>query len=131
MEIAVHGRHVELPSDVRAHAVAKVEHLGKYLHGMERAEVLFSDEKKGHLGDPVACELKLVGHGHVVRAAGVGQKPDAALEMAIGKAAHRLTKLNDRLVARSRPRHKSSKTAANGQRAVDSEELEIEGIEEL
>jgi ribosomal subunit interface protein len=133
MDIAVHGRHVELPSEVREHAVAKVGNLSKYLQGMERAEVLFSEGKKGHLADPVTCELMLVGHGHVVRAIGVGAKPDAALEVAIDKAAHRLTKLKTRLVARSRPRHKISKVAANGNRPneEDEGELEIEGIEEL
>lgn len=122
MEIAVHGRHVELPNDVREHAVAKVEHLGKYLHGMERAEVLFSDGKKGHLGEPVSCEVMLEGHGHVVRAAGVGPKPDAALEVAVDKAAHRLTKLKDKLVKRSKPRHKAPK---------ESVEPKIDGVDEL
>ena len=137
MEIAVHGRHVELPSDVREHAASKVENLGKYLNGMERAEVLFSNGKKGHLGEPVTCELMLEGHGHVVRAVGVGAKPEAALEVAVDKAAHRLTKLNDRLVARSRPRHKVPKALLNGNRPGDDDEpeveieIEIEGIEEL
>ncbi|MGH9297259.1 MAG: hypothetical protein ACRDZP_04710, partial [Acidimicrobiales bacterium] len=96
--------------------------------GMERAEVRFSDGKKGHLGDPVTCDLKIEGHGHVVRAAGVGPKADVALEMAVGRAAHRLTRLKDRLVSRSRPRHASGKEAPLDD---DEPEAEIEGIEEL
>ncbi|MHB8243877.1 MAG: HPF/RaiA family ribosome-associated protein [Acidimicrobiales bacterium] len=133
MEIAVHGRRFELSAEVREHAAEKVEHLGKYLHGMERAEVLFSNGKKGHLGDPVTCELMMEGHGHIVRAAGVGPKPDAALEAAADKAAHRLTKLKDRLVARSRPRHKVSKDVLVDQAGIEGDEAEvdIEGIEEL
>jgi ribosomal subunit interface protein len=111
MDIAVHGRHMELPEDVREHAASKVENLDKYLHGVERCEVLFSDGKKGHLGDPVSCELRLEAHGRVVRAAGLGAKPDAALEVAIDRAAHRLTKMNKKLVGRSRPRHKSAPKA--------------------
>ncbi|HET9093188.1 MAG TPA: ribosome-associated translation inhibitor RaiA [Acidimicrobiales bacterium] len=110
MEIAVHGRHVELPSDVREHAAAKVEHLEKYLRGMERAEVLFSDGKKGHLGDPVSCEVTLEGKGRVVRAVAAGSRPAAALEAAVDKVVHRLTKTKTRLVGRSRPRHKTAKT---------------------
>jgi ribosomal subunit interface protein len=111
MEIDVHGRHVELSSDVRQLAAEKVEHLGKYLHGAERAEVMFTDDRKGHLGVPVTCEVTIKGRGHVVRAAGAGPRPDTALEVALDKAAHRLTKLKTRLVSRSRPRHKPPKGA--------------------
>ncbi len=111
MDIAVRGRHVEVPEKVRQHAESKVEGLDRYLHGMERCEVLFSDGKKGHLGAPVSCELRVVAHGRVVRAAAVGPKPDAALEGAINKAVQRLTKLNKKLVGRSRPRHKTAKPA--------------------
>jgi ribosomal subunit interface protein len=111
MEIDVHGRHVELPSSVRELATSKVEHLGKYFQGVERAEVLFSEDRKGHLGVPVTCELRLEGRGRVVRAAGSGPKPDAALEIALDKAAKRLTKLKTRLVDRSRPRHKAANLA--------------------
>lgn len=112
MEIAVRGRHLELPETVREHALTKVEGLDKYLHGMERCEVLFSDGKKGRAGEPVSCELRLVAGGRVVRTAAVGSKPDAALEGAIDKAAHRLTKINKKLVHRSRPRHKAAKPLA-------------------
>lgn len=111
MEIAVHGRHVELPSSVRDHAVAKVDHLEKYLHGLDRAEVLFSDGKKGHLADPVSCEVTLEGHGVVVRAVGTAAAPDAALEVALDKAAERLRRRKARLVDRSRPRHRNGKAA--------------------
>lgn len=114
MEIAVHGRHVELPSSVRRHAVQKVEHLGKYLHGLDRAEVLFSDGKKGHLSDPVSCEVTVEGHGFVVRAAATAAAPDAALEAALDKTSERLRRLKVRLVDRSRPRHRTSKQALSG-----------------
>jgi ribosomal subunit interface protein len=109
MEIDVHGRHVQLTNDVRSLAEEKVEHLGRYLHGVDRAEVLFSGDRKGHLGAPVTCEVTIEGKGRVVRAAAAGPKPDAALEAAVDKAAHRLTKLKTRLVGRSRPRHKVPK----------------------
>ena len=114
MEIDVHGRHVDLPSDVRELAAAKVELLGKYLHGVDRAEVLFSGDRRGRLGEPVTCELRIESRGQVVRAAGAGAKPDTAFEVALDKAAHRLTKMKDRLVKRSRPRHKAS-ASSNGQ----------------
>ncbi len=134
MEIAVHGRHVVLGDAVRDHAVTKVEHLGKYLQGMERAEVLFTDGKVGHSTEPVSCELMMVGHGHVVRAQGVGHNPDAALEVVVDKAALRLSRLKKRLVSRSRPRHKGSKMSMSGTVPADEADLDegsLEGIEEL
>jgi ribosomal subunit interface protein len=128
MEVTVHGRHVELQGGLRQHATSKVEHLGKYLRGMERAEVLFLDDKRGHLPGSVSCELMLEGHGHVVRAIGAGSKPELALDQALDKAEHRLTKLKDRLVKRSRPRHPNGKATA----VVDAEDDDdFEGIEEL
>lgn len=109
MEIAVHGRHVPLPDAVRQHAAEKAEHLSKYLQGVERAEVLFSDGKKGHFPVPVTCELVMEAKGRVVRTVGVGATPEGALELAADKAAHRLRKTKDRLVSRSRPRHRTAK----------------------
>jgi ribosomal subunit interface protein len=122
VEIAVHGRHVELAPDTRQHAAEKVAQLEKYLRGLERAEVLFSDGKKGHLADPVTCEVSVEGHGHVVRAAGTAEKPEAAFEVAVDKAAMQLIRLKKRLVSRSRPRHKSVKGATP---ASDGETEEI------
>lgn len=121
MDIAVHGRHLELPDDVREHAAAKAGQLEKYLQGMERCEVLFSDGKRGHLGEPVSCEVRLVAGGRVVRAAAVGAKADEALEGAIDKAALRLTRLKKRLVSRSRPRHKVPKPNGASQPATSAE----------
>ncbi len=115
MDIAVHGRRVEVPEQVRHLATSKVEQLGKYLNGMERAELYFSDGKKGRSADPVTCELMMEGHGHVVRAQGAGASPDAALAAAIDKAGLRLARLKRRLVARSRPRHKASRGLGEGE----------------
>ena len=131
MEIAVHGRHVELPEHLRRQAATKVEHLGRYLHGVERAEVLFTDGKRGHLADPVSCELTLVARGRVVRAEGRGSNPDAALERVVDKAALRMTKLKTRLVSRSRPRHKVQKGPEDGRAAGASGETVLGGNEAL
>lgn len=121
MEIAVHGRHVPLPDALREHAAAKAEQLSKYLHGMERAEVLFSDGKKGHFPVPITCELVMEARGRVVRTVGVGSTPEGAFELAADKAALRLKKTKDRLVARSRPTHKSAKEPSGADRAEPEE----------
>ncbi len=106
MDIVVNARRVELPDDLRASAVRKIERLNRFLAGMERAEVSFSDGRPGHLAASVTCEVVVEGHGHIVRASAAGAKPGAALEAALDKAEHRLTRLKEKLVGRSRPRHR-------------------------
>jgi ribosomal subunit interface protein len=113
MEIEVHGSHVQVPDDLRRLAAKKTERLSRYLAGMERAQVSFSDTPVGHLGEPISCEVVLEGHGHVVRAVGVGARPAAALDAAIAKAASRLARLKRKLVGRSRPRHGRGKVTAS------------------
>jgi ribosomal subunit interface protein len=112
MKIEVHGKHVEVPEDLRRSAAKKTERLGRYLAGMERAQVSFSDTPVGRLGEPITCELVLEGHGHVVRAVGVGGRPAVALDAAVDKAALRLARLKRKLVGRSRPRHGKARPAA-------------------
>ncbi|HKH88362.1 MAG TPA: ribosome-associated translation inhibitor RaiA [Acidimicrobiales bacterium] len=136
MEVKVIGRHVEVDDDLRQSATRKTERLSRYLAGMERAEVCFSDTKVGHLGDPVQCEVVLEGHGHVVRASAAGARQSEALDAAVERAALQLTRLKKRLIDRSRPRHANGKpylTPTGIDTASDLAELEdtIEGITEL
>lgn len=112
MEIEVHGSHVPVPDDLRRLAAKKTERLSRYLAGMERAQVSFSNTPSGHLGEPISCEVVLEGHGHVVRAVGVGARPTVALDAAVDKAASRLARLKRKLVGRSRPRHGEAKDSA-------------------
>ena len=112
MEIAVCARHLELSEPVRQRATEKVGRLAKYLHGMERAQILFADGKKGHRAEPITCELTLEARGRTVRVVGAGPKPETAFEAAFDKAEHRLTKVKTRLVGRSRPRHKTAAAQA-------------------
>jgi ribosomal subunit interface protein len=115
MKIEVHGKHVEVPDELRRSAEKKTERLSRYLAGMERAQVTFSDTPVGHLGEPITCEVVLEGHGHVVRAVGVGGRPTVALDAAIDKVALQVARLKRKLVGRSRPRHGRGKPeATNG-----------------
>jgi ribosomal subunit interface protein len=104
MEITVQSRHVEVPEDLRTLAGEKVARLGRYLEGMERAEIRFSAEHNPRISEPAVCEVTLHGHGHVVRAKASGVEPAAALERVVDKVAYRLTCLKKKLVGRSHPR---------------------------
>jgi ribosomal subunit interface protein len=122
MDIEVHARHVEVADDIRKTATRKTERLGRYLAGVERADVFFSTCQSTR-AEAVTCEVVLEGHGHVVRASADSLRPEAALDLAVQKAELRLTKLKTKLVDRSRPRH------ANGKKAADLA-VEDEGASE-
>ncbi|HXY44887.1 MAG TPA: ribosome-associated translation inhibitor RaiA [Acidimicrobiales bacterium] len=112
MEVVVLGRHLEVPDALKQAAARKMDRVSRYLGGMERAEVCFSNTPVGRLGDPVTCEIKLEGHGHVVRAVGAAGRPAAALDAALDKAELQLSRLKGKLVGRSRPRHGNGKRPA-------------------
>lgn len=105
MEIAVHGRHVTIPADLKVMAEDKVGHLGKYLEGMERAEVRFIEERNPRIAEPVGCEVTVAGHGHVVRAKATGPDFATALDKVVDKTANQLSRLKKKLVGRSHPHH--------------------------
>ena len=47
MDIEIHSRHVEIAEEIKFAARRKTERLGRYLTGVERADVFFSDGQPG------------------------------------------------------------------------------------
>jgi putative sigma-54 modulation protein len=127
VEIAVHGRHVEVPKALKKAAEEKIGHLGRYLEGMERAEVRFFEERNPRIAEPVGCEVTVSGHGHVVRARATGQDLAAALDRVVDKVGHRLSRLKSRLVGRSHPHHHTPphNGVAAGKHKGDTVDLEV------
>ncbi len=105
MEITVHTHHLDVPVGVREAAVEKAQHLERFLEGTQRAEIVFSQDHAARDDGYVTCEISVVARGRVVRVRSHGHAANAALEAAIAKETQRLTRMQDRLVQRSRPRH--------------------------
>jgi ribosomal subunit interface protein len=105
MEITVHTRHLDISDQIREAAVDKAQHLERFLDGAQQAQVVFSRDHAARDDGYVTCEVLVVARGRSVRARARGHLAKEALESAMGKAAQRLTRLQDRLVERSRPRH--------------------------
>lgn len=108
MDIAVGGRNVEVSEALRVTVEEKVARLGRFLDGMERAEVRFSEERNPRIPEREACEVTMHGHGHIVRARAVAADPFAAVDRVVDKLEHRMQKLKGKLVARSHPRRHGS-----------------------
>ncbi len=105
MEITVHTRHLDIPTALRESAVEKAQHLERFLEGTQKAEIVFSRDHAARDDGYVTCEISVVAHGRVVRVRSSGHLASTALETAIAKETQRLTRMQDRLVQRSRPRH--------------------------
>jgi TRAP-type C4-dicarboxylate transport system permease small subunit len=67
--------------------------------------VIFSRDHAARDDGYVTCEILVVARGRSVRVRAGGHLAKDALEAAMSKEAARLTRMQDRLVHRSRPRH--------------------------
>jgi putative sigma-54 modulation protein len=97
VDVSVSARHVELTPELRSAAVEKVGRLGRFLEGMDRAEVHLSEERNPRIADKDVCEVTLDGHGHHVRVKAVAASPMAAVDLAIDKLEHKLHRLKTKL----------------------------------
>jgi ribosome-associated translation inhibitor RaiA len=96
---------LEIPDQLREAAVAKAKHLERFLEGSQLAQVIFSRDHAARDDGHVTCEVLVVARGRSVRVRAKAHLAKDALEAAMSKEALRLTRMQDRLVNRSRPRH--------------------------
>jgi putative sigma-54 modulation protein len=127
MDIAIRGRNIEVSEPLRRAVTEKVARQGRYVGGMERAEVLFSEERNPRISEREVCEVTMWGHGHIVRARAAGADPFAALDRVIDKLEHRVEKLKGKLIGRSHPRRHGSLDFGTDRTAADEDEADDGG----
>lgn len=108
MEISIRGLNVEVPDTLRLIVEEKIAKLGRFLEGMEKAEVHFLEEKNPRIAEKEVCEVTMHGHGHIVRARAAAADTMAALDRVVDKLEHRMEKLKGKLLGRSHPRRHGS-----------------------
>jgi putative sigma-54 modulation protein len=129
VEITVSSRHTEVSDLLRESTIDKIGRLGRFVEGMDRAEVHFSEEHTRRVEDKEVCEVTLVGHGHHVRCKVSAPDGFAAVDLAVEKLEHQLHKLKTKLVKRNHNgrRNGAHGTATNGSSAPAalSDDLEV------
>ena len=100
MEITVSARHTDISPALRAAAEEKIGRLSRFLDGMDRAEVHFSEEHNPRIAAKEVCEVSLEGHGPHVRCKVAAADGFAAIDLAVEKLEHQLYKLKSKLVPR-------------------------------
>ena len=128
MQIAISSRKTVVTPRLEEVVHEKVGRLERYLDGMDRAEVHFSEEKNPRLADRKEfCEVTMHGHGHHVRAKVTAPDPFTAIDLAVDKLEHQLTKLKTKLVQRHHGGPKAAK-AANGNGVAVTTTLDDEAM---
>src|SRR4051794_6197575 len=127
VEITVSSRHTEVSELLRESTVDKIGRLGRFLEGMDRAEVHFSEEHTRRVADKEVCEVTLVGHGHHVRCKVTAPDGFAAVDLAVEKLEHQLHKLKTKLVKRNHANgHKTNGNGTNGSNGAAATALDDE-----
>lgn len=121
MEVTVSARHTEVPERLRAAAEEKVGRLGRYVDGMDRAEVHFTTLGNPRIAEGERCEITLEGHGHHVRAKVSAEDGFVAVDKAVAKVEQQLKKLRTKLQRQRRGAGRSGRTLPVGDGTVPSD----------
>lgn len=103
MDITVTGRNVTVSTHVREAVDHKIGGLARILEELDRAEVVFKEEKNPRIEAREFVEVTLEGHGHHVRCKAYGADQLAAVDIAVEKLGKQLRKLKTRLHKRHHP----------------------------
>jgi putative sigma-54 modulation protein len=123
MQVTISHRKAEFSPRLEEVTREKIGRLDKYLDGMERADVRFTEEKNPRLADKrEVCEVTMVGHGHTVRCKVAAPDGFTAVDLAVDKLEHQLHKLKTKLVRRNHGGVKAPR--ANGAAGAAGAEIE-------
>ena len=113
MDIEVRGKNRPVPSHLKSVAQEKVARIAKFTHDAGRVEVDFSESKNPRIADSQLCEITLHLKRHFVKAHAAAPEPESALDLALDKLEHQVSRIKDKRVSRSHPRRRTV-TDVNG-----------------
>lgn len=115
MQVTVSSRHADVSDALRAAATEKIGRLERFLDGITHAEVHFDQHRNPRIADREICEVTLEGQGHVVRCKVAAADSFAAVDVAVDKLEHQLSRLKSKLRGKTATgRRRNGKAANNG-----------------
>lgn len=103
MDVTISGRNVDVSQDVKDAVRSKIGSLDRFVPGLDRAAVVFREEKNPRIAESEQLEATLEGHGHHIRCKVSGVDQMQAVDLAVEKLEKQLRKLKTRVVKRHRP----------------------------
>jgi putative sigma-54 modulation protein len=129
VDVTITGRKVKVSDSVRDAVERKIGTLDRFVSDLDRAEVVFSEEKNPRIAERERVEITLVGHGHQVRAVAAGTDQHQAIDLAVEKLGKQLRKLKTRVARQHRPnlhRDENHHPLASLEYETDDDDLERE-----
>ncbi|HEX7135498.1 MAG TPA: ribosome-associated translation inhibitor RaiA [Iamia sp.] len=114
MDVIVSAQHMEIPEKLRLSAEEKIGKLGRFVEGMDRAEVHFTTHRNPRIAEPELCEVTLEGHGHHVRAKVAAIDGYVAIDKAVAKLEQQLQKLKTKLLRQKKGASKRPAVVPSG-----------------
>jgi ribosomal subunit interface protein len=105
MEILVRGRNVTIEPSVEAESRRKITKLGRLASDIRRVEVEFSEVRNPRVAESLQCEVTIHLTRNFVKAHAAAADARTALDRVVEKATHQLSRVHDKRVHRTRPRH--------------------------
>ncbi len=97
MQVNISSRRTVVSDRLSDLTRSKINRLEKYVPGLERADVHFSEERNPRIAEKETCEVMLEGDGHRVRTKVTATDPYTAIDLAAGKLEHQLHKLKTKM----------------------------------
>lgn len=97
MDVTISSRHTKVSEKLENVTREKIGRLDKYLEGLDRAKVHFSEHHNPRIADKEVLEVSLEGHGHHVRCKVAAPDGYRALDLAVAKLERQLRKLKTKV----------------------------------
>ncbi len=102
MRISVHGRHLDVPDDVRDEAVRKLSRVRRLFDHFTAMDVVFLEEANPRIGERVHCEVVLRAKRTTLTASATGPDALTAIDRVEAKITRQVRKLKTRRVSKPR-----------------------------
>jgi len=121
MDIVVRGKNRPVSSRLDEVAREKVSRIAKFTHDAGRVEVDFAEQQHRRIAESQLCEITVHLKKHFVKAHACAPEPEAALDLAVDKIGHQVSRIKDKRVSRSHPRRRNGGNASGNGNGVGVE----------
>jgi putative sigma-54 modulation protein len=131
MDIVVRGKNRPVSSRLDAVAREKVSRIAKFTHDAGRVEVDFAEQQHRRVAESQLCEITVHLKKHFVKAHACAPEAEAALDLAVDKIGHQVSRIKEKRVSRSHPRRRNGANGnGNGAHADEGELGELSELDD-